>query len=177
MSPFLRWADVAIISRRQWSPDSAGEQALLEGLAGGLGRFAQDAANLIAVLAPKRDPSDRHPADVPPYRDTIHASTYLNGKRVAGEAIEARGFVPDLATLHSIVYTTSPIGPMLEITGARPHDIPTPVGGNRFVGGYIRTQHHPGFARRPHFTPGILAASAQAGESFKSGVRLSGKVK
>lgn len=151
-----------------WTDDKQGQQAILEDLGYGLDGFAQESARVIASLAPVGTGfHTRHGrVRLGHYKDTIHASTYVNGSRISGQDITAAGFTPAKATLHSIVYTDSSLGHMLEITGAGPHEIP--IGqSSSVVGKFYNVVHHPGFTRRPHFAPGILAAAARAAEFFK----------
>jgi len=156
---------------RGWIPDKAGQAVFIESLAQGFDGFAEKVVENVKGLAPygigvhpprgkKRPPLILH------YRNTIRASTYLNGRLIAGRNVRARGFRRNAAQIQSIVYTSfTPFGHMFELTGAKPHDIPIPI----MRGGFTTTiiVRHPGISRRPHFVPGLLTAASEAGASIR----------
>lgn len=154
-------------------PDTAGQQRVIEQLADGFDGFAQSVVERVKPLAPwgiglhppppsrKRRPITVH------YRNTIRATTFLQGQRIAGLDVKAGGFNPDRSVIQSIIYTPSFLGHMLELTGAGPHDIPIPISGGRTIAGFTLIIHHPGFKPRPHFIPGLLSAASDAGASMR----------
>ena len=133
-----------------WQDDAAGQAAALQGLAMGLHEFALDVRDGVRQAAPPH--TSKRPVA---YRNTIQASTFLDGTAIAGSDVtNAHTGVQ----LHSVVYTSSSLGPLLE-RGAAPHIIPT-------LGG---TWHHPGFSPRHHFFPGLMSALGSIGSAFLRG--------
>jgi hypothetical protein len=142
----------------RWIPNKEGEQALLAELAAGASNFANYVVEQVKEVEGGKERSTfggrTH------YRDTITQTTYLNGAVVSGR--ELAGIGASRSSIRSIVYTGSFLGHMLEITGAKPHDIVTAKG---------EVIHHPGFNRRPHFVPGLLRAVSQVGAKMRGHVK------
>jgi len=141
-----------------WVPDDDGNRQLMAGLAAGLDEFAGYVAARVRQVEGGLERytfgGNVH------YRDTITHTTWLNGE-IVGSGHEVRGGARSgHGPIHSRVYTASFLGHMLEVTGASPH----------VVGG----RHHPGFAHRPHFVPGLLSAASQAGVKMR-GKRIVGR--
>lgn len=140
-------------------PDAKGQEAVLRQLADGLDAFALDVRDKARAHAPfgtgehpprgkKRPPLQVH------YRDTIGATTFLNGEVYAGHDVRTPQYNRRRWAICSVVYTTfAPFGHIYEVTGAGPHKIPGTIG----AGG------HPGVSKRPHFVPGLFEAAAEAG--------------
>jgi hypothetical protein len=146
----------------KWVPQTAGERQLLAQLGAGIHGFAVEVRDRARGLAPYgtgvHPPRSKTEAFYFHYRDTIRATTYVEGKRIAGFDVSAKGFGPARRTIESIVYTTArPFGHIYELTGAGPHKIPHTIG----AGG------HPGVRKRPHFVPGLLIAAQSAGPTIR----------
>jgi len=139
-----------------WKDDPAGQAAIRNQLAMGLHNFALDVRDGVRQAAPQH--TSKRPVA---YRNTIQASTFLDGNVIAGSDVtNAHSSVQ----LHSVVYTSSSLGPLLE-RGAVPHDIWIPTGG----AGILRVWHHPGFSARHHFFPGLMSALGGIASAFLRG--------
>lgn len=140
-------------------PDKAGNEVVLQELAGKLDNFAALVRDRAKVHAPSgtgvHPPrSKKKPPILVHYRDTIKATTFLGGEVFVGEPVRTPTFNPSRWAIASVVYTTfTPFGHIYEVTGAGPHKIPGTIG----AGG------HPGVAKRPHFVPGLFEAASEAG--------------
>lgn len=148
----------------RWVPSTDGEQQLLAGLAAGANEFGEFVVTRVKEVERGLEryhfQSRTHPRTVH-YVDTIRQGTYLNGELVGGTDV-AGAARPRGDTIHSRVYTTSFLGHMLELTGAKPHEIPIPVAPGVFL-----IVDHPGFRRRPHFVPGLLSAVGEVGARMR----------
>lgn len=151
----------------RWVPDTEGEQILLEDLAAGANVFAEFVVERVKAIETSLEKyhfySKTKPRSVR-YRDTIRQATYLNGALVGGTDVRG-GARPKGDSIHSRVYTTSFLGHMLELTGAKRHDIPIPIAPGVFL-----VIDHPGFAARKHFVPGLLSAVSQVGAKMRGTV-------
>ena len=159
----------------RWVPDTAGEQALLEGLAAGFDAFAELVVERVKTIErgheryhfrPGHNPFARKPprGGNVPYLSTIGHATYLNGVLVGGTNVRG-GARPKGDSIHARVYSTSFLGHMLELTGAKAHEIPIPISDTAEI-----IVHHPGFHARPHFVPGLLSAVGQVGATMAAKV-------
>lgn len=153
----------------------AGEEIVNRGIANGINDFAarvRDEVRAVTAQVMVRYSTGFHtrgkgrPPRIGHYRDTIYFVTYLNGQRFDGEEAKATGFSPNPTRnvpVKAMVYSDSSLAHMLELTGARPHDIPigSPFGSpaGPFHGTFI--VKHPGFTRRPHFVPGLFAVAGE----------------
>jgi hypothetical protein len=148
----------------RWVPSSTGEEQLLGSLAAGANAFGELVVDRVKAVERGLEryhfQSAKHPRNVH-YVDTINQATYLNGELVGGVDVQGAAR-PKGDTIHSRVYTTSFLGHMLELTGAKPHEIPIPVGPGVFI-----IVDHPGFTRRPHFVPGLFSAVGLAGVTMR----------
>lgn len=144
----------------RWVPSTEGEQILLANLAAGANVFGEFVVERVKAIETSLEKyhfvSAKHPR-TEHYRDTIKQATYLNGALVGGTDVRG-GARPRGDTIHTRVYTTSFLGHMLELTGAKRHDIPIPIGPGLFI-----VVDHPGFAARKHFVPGLFSAVSQVG--------------
>lgn len=148
----------------RWVPSTQGEQELLANLAAGANDFAElvvERVKAIETGIERYHFQSRTKPRVGHYRDTIKQATYLNGELVGGTDVRG-GARPRGDTIHSRVYTTSFLGHMLELTGAKRHDIPIPVAPGVFL-----VIDHPGFAARKHFVPGLLSAVSLVGATMR----------
>lgn len=151
--------------------DPDGDRALLVQLANGFAEFGEEAAGAISQIAPKN--SGR-------YRASIKATTFLDNRVVSGAPIRGTG-IQSKAQIWTVIYTTSPLGHLLEL-GTRARDVPKEAHGLLMVwgpdkygpGGAARKVHQPGTARQPHFWPGFASVIGRAGEIIGHGAKVSG---
>jgi hypothetical protein len=148
----------------RWVPNTAGEAQLLAGLAAGANDFGEYVRQRVREVESGLERYHRA-GQRTRYVDTILQATYLNGELVGGSAVRGVGNV-GRTPIRSVVYTSSFLGHMLEITGAKPHDIGLAVGMPE-GGDFLVTLHHPGFTRRPHFVPGLLSAVTEVGAKMR----------
>lgn len=158
-------------------PNNEGEARVIAALAEGLADWADEAAAIVYQFAP--GPSGR--PDRRPYRDTIKATTTLDGKVIRGEDVRVTGYKGkkpaeaglggrrgESATLRAIVYTTNPLGHLIEL-GATAHRIRFPDQKRAGVPRQSGSIQHPGATRKPHFGPGVLASRSIAGDAIRRG--------
>jgi hypothetical protein len=149
----------------RWVPNSEGETQLLASLAAGaddFGEFVRQRVREVESGLEKYHRADQKTR----YVDTIQQATYLNGALVGGSAVRGVGNV-GRTPIRTVVYTSSFLGHMLEITGAAPHDIGMVLSGAAGEAGTLINVSHPGFTRRPHFIPGLLSAVSQVGAKMR----------
>jgi hypothetical protein len=164
--------------------DQKGNEALLATIASGLNAFTGEVAEGVRQAAPKGARGTARPlrtteggvyvfygrpgGSVVRYRRTIHHSTYLGGKLVAGPPV--RGIGRSNRTVRSVVYSTSFTAHLLEL-GTTRHEIPvvTTVMRGPLASRRVSAIHR-GSRRYPHFWPGLvrslpagLAAMARVG--------------
>ena len=142
--------------------DPEGNAALLAQLATGFAEFGEEAARTIAQTAPSKTGR---------YRRTFHATTFLDNRIVSGPAIRGKG-IKSNAQLWTAIYTTSPLGHLLEL-GTAAHDIPVTVAHGPFA---ERIIHHPGSRRYPHFWIGFTSVLARAGSIIAGAAKVRGRV-
>lgn len=150
--------------------DVKGNELLFEALAEGLAEWADEAAAIVYRIAPSEEGR---------YKRGIRATTWLDGEVIRGEDVRVtrytgadresglQGRRGARATLKAIVYTTNPLGHLLE-RGTQAHDIPIPVDNARGFHS-VRVVKHPGARRKPHFGPGVLASRSIAGSAIARG--------
>lgn len=172
---------MAVTARNTFNPDVPGQEKVVADLAEGLAAWCHGTVDRIKALAPvdggihsRGGPQYEGKARrsvAGHYRDTIASTTYLKGRVIDGSEVQASGFDPAGGSdLHSIIYSASSVAHLLELTGAKPHDIPNQHIGRNGVA-YFVTSHHPGFARHPHFVPGLLASAEAVGVEMRGKVR------
>ena len=149
-----------------------GHTQLLEALGLGLDEVARELQALVGNAAPPHTSRRKVP-----YRRTILRATWINGLQVypsGGRKVKppaAYAIRREMNSLQALVFTTSSLGPMLELRGAREHVIPIPSGGlGRYGTRSVRRIHHPGFSARPHFAPSVGALPLIAGRAMQVGV-------
>ena len=87
---------------------------------------------------------------------------------MSGQPIRGKG-VQSKAQIWTVIYTTSPLGHLLEL-GTQAHDIVIEEDLSRGpVAQRTRTIHHPGSRRFPHFWPGLASVLPRAGQIIAKG--------
>ena len=145
-----------------WVPDLEGQAQVLAQFVAGFDAFAGIVVERVRQVETSKE-RFTFKGNVP-YRNTITHSTYVGSEVIAGRHLS--NIAPEtnpMRAIRSFVYTASFLGHMLELTGAKPHDIPKADG---------TVEHHPGFNRRPHFVPGLLAAASEVGVAMRGKVKV-----
>lgn len=147
--------------------DPDGNDELLAQIARGFDAFSNAAADAISRLAPENTGR---------YAGGIKATTFLENGVFAGEPIRGAG-VQSKAQIWSIIYTTSPLGHLLEL-GTAPRDVVSPNGklmvwDDKYGSGAAYKVHQPGMARHPHFWQGFASVLPRIGELIASGAKAS----
>jgi hypothetical protein len=141
--------------------DEPALERFLEAVAGGVDDWAQeDAVPGVVAAAPKRRGR---------YRRTIHAATFFRNRLIGGRPVRG-GRVKSKAEIWTLIYTTSPLGHLLE-HGTQAHRIrfhsQVVMGAEKFEG----LIDHPGSRSFPHFAPGILSTRGRIALTVRKGIQ------
>lgn len=142
--------------------DLEGDHQLLVELAAGFSELGEQIAIAVAERAPWK--SRR-------YRRSIKATTYFGDAVVSGERVRTPRNPRLRSQINVIVYTTSPLGHLLE-EGTAAHRIrfhSEVLAGVPKGEGSIR---HPGSHRYPHFWPGLASVLPRAGSIIGHGATV-----